>query len=163
MKATDSLKQAHGLSNMVFRAYLSDLSDADLLERPGEGCNHIAWQLGHLIKSNVALLEAASPGSAPTLPEGFEEKYTNDTTANDDPASFHSKDEYLALIDSTDAAFLKLLDNATPEDLDQPTPESFQDFAPNIGALYNLIATHPMMHCGQWVPVRRRLGKPVVI
>jgi hypothetical protein len=29
--------------------------------------------------------------------------------------------------------------------------------------MFILIATHPMMHAGQFVPVRRALGKPVAI
>jgi hypothetical protein len=34
---------------------------------------------------------------------------------------------------------------------------------PTAGHIYLLIATHGLMHAGQFVPVRRKLGKPVVI
>jgi hypothetical protein len=34
---------------------------------------------------------------------------------------------------------------------------------PTVGHIYLLIATHQLMHAGQFVPVRRALGKPVVI
>jgi hypothetical protein len=32
-----------------------------------------------------------------------------------------------------------------------------------MAAFYLLIANHPLMHAGQFVPVRRALDKPVVI
>ena len=31
-------------SALVLSRYVEDLSDAELMERPGPGCNHIAWQ-----------------------------------------------------------------------------------------------------------------------
>ena len=34
---------------------------------------------------------------------------------------------------------------------------------PTVGSIFTLIATHPMMHAGQFVVVRRQLGKPIVI
>lgn len=163
MNAADAIKYSHALSNMVTRSYLGDLTDAELLERPGDGCNHIAWQLGHLISSQVGLMAAAGIENVPSLPAGFAEKYTPETASNGDPADFASKDEYLALFDQIDAAFLSAVDVASEEDFDQPSPEKYQAFAPTIGGLYLLIASHPLMHAGQWVPVRRRLGKPVAI
>lgn len=163
MNAVDMLKYNHGLTNMVLRAYLSDLNDADLMQRPENGCNHIAWQLGHLVKSNVHLLSLVGAAEVPTLPDGFADQYSTETAGNDDPAAFLTKDEYLAYCDQVDEAFLKAIETATPEDFSKPSPESFQAYAPTIGGIYCLIATHAMMHVGQWVPVRRRLGKPVMI
>lgn len=163
MNATEALKFSHTLSNMVFRSYVGDLTDAELLERPGEGCNHVAWQLGHLIASYAGLLAAAGAENIPELPDGFAEKYTAETTGNDNAEDFLTKDEYLALFDKYDAVFLAAVEGASPEDLDKPSPDKFKDFAPTIGGLYCLIATHSMMHAGQWVPIRRRLGKPIAI
>ena len=52
---------------------------------------------------------------------------------------------------------------ATPEtDLDQPSPEPMREYAPTIGVVFNLVGMHMMMHAGQFVPVRRKLGKPVL-
>ena len=163
MNAVDAIKYSHTLSNMVARSYLGDLTDAELLERPGEGCNHIAWQLGHLISSQAGLMAAAGIADVPALPDSFAEKHTPENASNDNAADFLSKDEYLALFDKFDAAFLAGLDAASPEDFDKPSPEKFQAYAPTIGGLMMLIASHPLMHAGQWVPVRRRLEKPVAI
>ena len=34
--------------------------------------------------------------------------------------------------------------------------------APTLGALFFLMASHEMMHAGQFTVVRRQLGKPVL-
>ena len=57
MNAKDAIRSSAGFSTMVLKTYISDLDDADLMRRPGEGCNHLAWQLGHLISSEVQLLD----------------------------------------------------------------------------------------------------------
>ena len=49
------------------------------------------------------------------------------------------------------------------EEFQAECPEHFRSICPDICGLAMLIATHPMMHAGQFVPVRRALGKPVVI
>ena len=41
--------------------------------------------------------------------------------------------------------------------LDAPSPESFREYFPTVGQMFTLIGTHPMMHAGQFVVVRRQL------
>ncbi len=62
MNTQDALLATQMTSSMVIKMYLDDLSDADLLQRPGAGCNHLAWQLGHLISSECGLIESIAPG-----------------------------------------------------------------------------------------------------
>jgi hypothetical protein len=85
MKAQDAINATLGTSSVVLSRYLDDLSDADLMQRPGPGCNHIAWQLGHLIASENQLLESVAPGAGIKLPEGFAEKHSKETTGDDNP------------------------------------------------------------------------------
>ena len=59
-----------------------------------------------------------------------------------------------------DVALARHLETLPEADLDKPTG---WEMAPTVGALFVLIANHPMMHAGQFVVVRRKLGKPVVI
>jgi hypothetical protein len=47
--------------------------------------------------------------------------------------------------------------------LDRATEGKLAAIAPTIGSLLAMIANHPMMHVGQFVVMRRKLGKPVVI
>ncbi|TWU21287.1 DinB family protein [Bythopirellula polymerisocia] len=163
MNVKDALCATLDTSSMVLSKYLEDLSDADLMKRPGEGCNHVAWQLGHLINSEKQLLESLSPGSSVELPSGFAEKHSKETVADDNPANFCTKQEYLDLFDKVHEATKAAIANVSEEDLDKPAPEHFRSMFPSAGHVYVLIATHSMMHAGQLVPLRRALGKPVVI
>lgn len=164
MNAIQTIQATAGTSDMVLKSYVSDLTDAELLKRPHPGCNHIAWQLGHLISAECNLLELIKPGSAPQLPEGFAEKHSKETTGDDNPANFCSKDEYLALFEKVRGATRSVLDTMSEADLDKPNEnERFKEMFPTIGSVCVLTAAHPMMHVGQFVPVRRELGKPVLI
>jgi uncharacterized damage-inducible protein DinB len=163
MLATDVLAATLKTSNMVLTSYVSDLSDEELLIHPAAGCNHLAWQLGHLISSHVGLLESVCPGKAIQLPEGFEAAHTKEMASCDDPSKFFTKDQYVDLIQKHEAATIAAWSEMNPEQLDAPAPEHFRQMFPTVGHICVLIATHGMMHAGQFVPVRRSLGKPVVI
>lgn len=163
MNAKDAIRSSLEMSRSILTAYISDLSDQELMTRPGPGCNHIAWQLGHLIISERGLLEAVSPGSAPALPDGFEKAYSRETPCTDNAKEFCSKATYVELLDKLKDASLKALEKFPDASMDEPGPESMRDYAATKGDVFNLIATHPLMHAGQFVPVRRALGKPVVI
>ncbi|NOY43573.1 MAG: DinB family protein [Planctomycetes bacterium] len=163
MNANDAIQSAMDVSSMVLTSYLGDLSDADLMTRPCEGCNHLAWQLGHLIASECSLLEAICPGAAVSLPEGFAEKHSKETAGENDPSKFCTKEEYVDQLDRVRKASKAALEKVSETDLDQPSPEHLREMFPTVGVIFVLIATHGMMHAGQFVPVRRALGKPVVI
>jgi uncharacterized damage-inducible protein DinB len=163
MNAQDAIRGTLEMSTFVLKAYVGDLTDAELLNRPGKGCNHLAWQLGHLISSEAHLLNAIKPGAAADLPEGFVEQHSKAAAGEDDPARFCSLKTYLDLLDKSNAATLAALATFSEEDLDGPSPEDYRKVFPTVGSIFLLIATHPMMHAGQVVPVRRALGKPVVM
>lgn len=163
MNAKDAIRGTMDLSHHVLKAYFDDLSDAELMLRPGPGCNALAWQLGHLISSEVGLLNQVCPGAAPELPAGFAEQHSKATASSDDASKFGKKQQYLDLLDQVRAATLSAMDKLPEADLDKPGPESMRNFCPTVGSFFNLIASHPMMHAGQFVPVRRALGKPIKI
>jgi uncharacterized damage-inducible protein DinB len=150
------------MTDMVVQAYLGDLEDKDLLVRPVPGMNHIAWQLGHLILSENHFLNLLKPGSAPALPEGFAGQYAKEAAASDDPKKFHTKAQLMELYAANRAATKKLISELTEQELERTGPE-FPEYAPFAGAVLALCVSHPMMHAGQWVAVRRHLGKPVTI
>jgi uncharacterized damage-inducible protein DinB len=148
---------------MVVMAYISDLDDADLMRRPAEGCNHLAWQLGHVISSEVRLLDRIVPGQGAELPGGFTEAHSKETHASDDAAGFHGRQTYAELFDRVRSASLDALEAYPESDLDNPAPEDFRQFCPTMGDMFTLIATHPLMHAGQFVVVRRQLGRPILM
>ena len=163
MKAKDALRGMIDMSAMVLNKYIADLSDADLMLRPGKGCNHLAWQLGHLITAEAGLLNGICPDASPDLPEGFAEQHSKSTTEIDDPAKFCSKQTYVELAEKVRVATLGALDKLPEVDLDKPSPENLRNMFPTVGSVFMLIGSHPMMHAGQVVPVRRALGKPIVM
>ncbi len=160
MDSRQAIKMAIDSGNMITMAYLDDLTDEQMMHRPHEQCNHIKWQLGHLIASENQMVEGVVPGSMPALPEGFADKYTKDTATSDDASVFDSKEEFMRVYQEQRAATLAALEKQSDEDLDKASPESMQAFAPTIAAVFNLLGGHLLMHAGQWAVIRRQLGKP---
>ena len=159
MQAKDAIKQVIEFCHMVTRMYVEDLGDQDLLVRSVPAANHIAWQMGHAV-SGTAYVLGALGHQPPKLPAGFVEKYTKETAASDDPASFDSKAVYLSLAETVKAASLAAVDATADADLDAPGPASMREYAPTVASALTLLGTHWLMHAGQFVPIRRKLGKP---
>jgi hypothetical protein len=97
---------------------------------------------------------------SPELPPAFTAAYTKETSSSDDPAKFATKADYQRRLADMKAAMLAAID-ATPENsLDQPGPESMREYAPTVCAALGILGSHWIMHSGQFVPIRRKLGKP---
>lgn len=159
MSIATHIKTALNLPTFVVQGYIGDLTDEDLMRRPVPNANHIAWQLGHLIESENSLNNMVCPDCMPALPEGFAEKHSKEAAASDDASAFCTKDEYLKLMEEQRAGTLALLDKLSDEELEKPAPEPIQKFGETVGAVIAGQSTHWMMHAGQWVIVRRQLGK----
>ena len=160
MNARDAIKLSIDSAKFVTLEYLADLSDEDMLQRPHPECNHIKWQIGHLISSEHQMINAVCPGSMPALPEGFAERYTKETASSDDPAAFDSKADLRRLLEEQREGTLQALAAQSDEDLDKPAPEAMQGYAPTVGDVISLQGGHWMMHAGQWAIIRRQLGSP---
>ena len=161
MQAKDAIRQVIEFCHMVVRMYVEDLDDGDLLVRSVPGTNHIAWQLGHLI-SSTHMMAGALGHAVPALPAGFVEKHTKATAAADDPAAFASKATYLELAEQAKAVALAAVEATPVEALDSPGPEPMRDYAPTVASVLMLLGTHWLMHAGQFVPIRRKIGKPAL-
>jgi hypothetical protein len=164
MQAKDAIKSALKSTQRMLEMYLADLSDADLLVRPIANANHIAWQLGHLIKSEPELVHMELPDAVyPELPAGFAEQHSKETATVDPPKGFHTKAEYLALSKEVRGATLALLDNMSDADIGRASTGKMARWAPTLADLFLMLGTHTMMHAGQFTVVRRKLGKPVLM
>jgi hypothetical protein len=160
MNSREAIKMSIDMGRMVALAYLSDMTDQELLHRPHPNCNHTNWQVGHLIASERMIVEDVAPGSMPPLPPGFAEKYTKETSTSDDPSRFCTKAELLAAFEQQRAATLAALEKLSDADLDRPSAEHMQSYAPSVGAAFSLQGGHWLMHAGQWAVIRRQLGRP---
>lgn len=160
MSLAAHIKASLDLPTYIVNAYLEDLTDDDLLVRPAEKMNHLAWQLGHLIQSEYFHVTQVYPNSMPVLPVGFKEQYTAETATSDEPADFHTKAEYLQLMQEQRQGTLDVLEGLTDAELMRASPESVRYLGPTIGSVFAGESTHWMMHAGQWAVIRRKLGKP---
>jgi DinB family protein len=163
MKASQVLETTLNSTQFLTAQYLNDLSDADLLARPTPGANHIAWQLGHLISSEIGLVRSQIPDAAyPELPAGFAEQHGKETAAQDPPKGFLTKQKYLDLFNRVREATKATVGKLSDADLDRPSTGNMAQFAPTLGAFLLLVSNHTLMHAGQFSVVRRKLGKPVL-
>jgi len=163
MYSKDIILNTLGSADHIIKAYIGDLSDAEWMMRPVPGMNPIAWQVGHLISVEHKVINELVPGSSPSLPAGFDEMHAKETTTIDDPSKFLKKDEYLKLWDAQCAATKKALDSLDEAALQKTPADTFGGMCPTVGHKINFMGLHTMMHLGQFVAVRRKAGKPVVI
>ena len=119
------------------------------------GARHEPYRLadGALDQQVRRRCSAALGQPAPALPAGFEEGYTKETAASDDPAKFATKEVYLDLAAKTKAASLAALDAIPESKLDDPGPEPMREYAPTVAAVLTMLGAHWLMHCRA---VRRR-------
>mgnify|MGYP001239114498 CR=1 FL=1 len=157
MDAIAAIRLNMQTAEMIGLGYLNDLTDEEMMLRPAPGCNHLNWQLGHLVVSEHEMLQAVNAAELPALPEGLEKAYSKETAGSDNPADFWKKDQLLEAYQNLRAASQKLLDQQTPESLEKPTGI---DYAPTVGAIFMMLGSHWLMHCGQWAVVRRQTGRP---
>lgn len=164
MDIPQAIRSSLVASDFVVAAYLGDITADEMLARPVPGINHMAWQLGHLIKSDRHLVEqcCAALGRASgfgPLPAGFAEQHTKETAASDNPADFLTKEEYLAIKEQARGDILRLVESLAPADFDRPVT-NVPPFLKTVGETLNFIGGHWLMHAGQWTVTRRHLGRP---
>jgi hypothetical protein len=162
MDFKDAIRSSLGVADFMVNGYLTDITEAELLERPVPGANHIAWQLGHLITAERHLVETSVPGSMPKLPAGFADRYGKGKQVTDNPADYHTKDEYLQLAKDIRAATLKALDKLSPADFDKPVEGRVPPFVKKVGDAFVTVGSHWVLHAGQWVVLRRKLRREVM-
>ncbi len=167
MRCHDLIRESLKLADTVAMAYLSDLSEPQLSSRPHSGCNTVRWQIGHLILSEHQHMQRISPDGMPELPAFFSELFAKASDANAinfatsgaeerQPTKEQLLDNFRAQRNGT----LELLALQTDQELELPTGVPY---AATRAALFHMQGAHWLMHCGQWVIVRRQNSLPVVI
>jgi hypothetical protein len=141
---------------------LNDFSDADMMVRPAPAANHTMWQLGHLCRAEVNLINLVRAGSMPELPAGFADKFDKKTSTVDDPKAFVSKQELLDVFAKTRQATINVAKTVTAAELEVAMPEKMQRLAKTGGDMLAVQVGHVAMHVGQFQVIRRKLGKPVL-
>ena len=152
-----NILQSKGMVEM----FLNDFSDADMFFRPAKTANHAIWQMGHLTNSTRNMVMACDPTAA----FGFEDdaRFGKSKASVDDPAFFPTKADVLGRFNQAMETAAGWVAKLTDADFAKPTPERMQQFAPTVGNIAILLASHPLMHIGQFSVSRRALGKPLVM
>ncbi len=163
MTSKDTIRQTLDMSQMIVDKYVGDLDDEAFRLRPMDDINPIAWQLGHLLSFENMMVEGIKPGVSPALPEGFHENHSTDAAKAKADKGFQAHGDYLSLMKAQREATKKVLDGLSDEELSAPAPERFRNFTPTVADGLNMVGIHNLMHAGQFVIVRRKLAKPVVI
>ncbi len=151
-----------GTSRYVMSAYLSDMTDEDILICPVAGAHHAAWQLGHLISSERRMVEGVRAGCGVDLPADFEAVHAKEV-AHEVVAGCLPIARYVELLSTQRAKTLALLLDLKESDFDRPAPEFMRGYARHVSSVFLSIASHELMHAGQIAVIRRLLGKPVVV
>lgn len=146
----------------LLKMTLSDLTDADLLQRPVPGANNGLWQLGHLISAETSMINACAGSTLIELPAGFTDRYKKENAGENDPARLGTKTELLALLERNHEIISKWIGTLTPEQLSAPAPEKLQRMCPTVGHAALLLPVHVAMHVGQLQVLRRMLQKPLL-
>ncbi len=163
MNGVQVIQESLGSTQFLFNKYLEDLSDTDFLVRPVPGANHLAWQIGHLIHSEIMLVRSqVSDAKYPDLPADWADVHSPKTAGNEGPGGFRSKAEYLSIFNEVRGSTIANVGKLTDADLDRPTQGRFTEFAPKLGNMLLMVVNHTLMHAGQFSVVRRKLGKPVI-
>ena len=77
----------------------------------------------------------------------------------DNRADYLTKEEYLKLAKDIRTATLKALDKLSPADFDKPVEGRVPPFVKKAGDAFITIGSHWVLHAGQWVVLRRKLGR----
>jgi hypothetical protein len=159
MDFKDAVRSTLRISDFLVQGSLADITPQELMLRPAPDANHIAWQLGHCIAAERHLVEAAAPGSMPELPDGFANRHRRDGPVSDNPSDYLAKDDYLRLAKEMREGTLQVLDGFSDADFDKPVTARVPPFVKCAGDCFATIGPHWSLHAGQWVVLRRKLGR----
>jgi uncharacterized damage-inducible protein DinB len=161
MNGIEVLKAGLSSTRDLLNGFIGDLSDDDLTIRVTPAANTIAWQLGHLIVAEPALLACLPGAKYPDLPAKLQQ-HNKQAAASQPAGGYLSKAEYLDWFNKVRAATLENVSRLSDADLDTPNTNAMAKVAPTLGALLVLACNHTTMHSGQFSVVRRHLNKPVL-
>lgn len=159
--ANDILVHSLSTSQMLMRRYLEDLKPEEYLHRAVPNGNCVAWLVGHLTLSERRILGMVGVTDLPSLPEGFEKRFSREETA---PRACEFGDVMilLPLWNEHRAKLIQAVKEATPEQLEKPLEKPNPRFS-TAGQFVNYMSHHATLHIGQITIIRRSLGRPPLV
>ena len=183
MNSIELLEELLFTARVVTERYLEDLTFEDICLTPGAGTNPIVWQLGHLIVSEVEMVQRLSKEEPISFPPSFVELHqkqahldlnkpgcVSSSSENDSwqrwlgtIRSLYVRETYVDLLRMSRSRSIQVLHALTSEDLVRPAPEEMARYAKTWASVFVMIGLHEIQHAGQIAVLRRNLGKRIVI
>lgn len=153
----DRLQTARGWT----KSLLEDIEETRWFEMPAPGVGHVAWQVGHLAASQVALINVRCFGQKFTdvVGESIVPTFGRGSIPVADRSKYPPLPEIRSMFDKIHDGAIRLISGMSDADLDRlagtdPHP-LFKTRAQAIGTA----AMHETFHAGQIAMTRRIFGK----
>ena len=161
MKTTDYIKMSLETSKSFTLGLIDDMRDAPLTQPTVKGGNHPLWILGHLVYSEASIVHHHILGNENPLAE-WKEIFGGGSTPIAEADPYPALDELMQKYEEVRAETLRVLDEFSDEDLDQPShncPPDREAFFGTVGKCFMMASLHPALHYGQVADARRTLGR----
>jgi hypothetical protein len=159
--ANDMIVHSLSVSQKMLHRYVEDLKPEEYLHRPTPKANCTAWLLGHLILVDKGLVEGLGVKDAPSLPDGFEKKFSQKDGAPE-AAEFGDVTILMPLFDKYRTLLIGKVAALPAAELEKPSPRQHPMFS-NVAERLNYMGHHATMHIGQITIIRRSLGRPPIV
>ena len=155
-----TLQYQAGLAGYVTDRNVEALTHVDSLVQPKDGGNCLNWNLGHLVRARLTMLQVLG-ADAPYSPEDYG-AYDHSPVTEDGKAM--NWDTLISQYRELQAPLDKALGASTQEQLDAKAPFSpVNNPEETVGSLLAGFLFHEAYHAGQIALGRRIAGKPGAI
>lgn len=134
---------------------ISDIPEAKLCAQPGPGRNHTMYVVGHLACTDDYFLREFA-GRPLALSEAFHKTFGADPAA--DASKYPPFAEVKRAFDERRDALVQWFEAMSEDQLNQPSPEKWQKYAPKVRDLAFFLAWHEGYHAGQVSTARPAFG-----
>lgn len=143
------------------KSLIADIEPDRWYEMAAPGVGHVAWQLGHLAVSQVALIHMRcfdKPLDACIAP-ALRDTFGRGSTPITDASAYPSVDDVKALFESIQHESIEMIRGLSDSELEaKPGVDPHPHFSTKAGAI-NTAAMHETFHAGQIAMIRRMWGR----
>lgn len=140
---------------------IADIDESKWFEMPAPGVGHVAWQLGHLAVSQIALVHNRCLGK-PTdacIDPKLREIFGKGSTPVADAGKYPPIPEIKALFDKTQNEVIETIRKMSDAELDAPAGTEPHPLFSTKGGALGTAAMHEAFHAGQIAMSRRIWGR----
>lgn len=149
-------------SQFLIESFTKDLSDEEYFKIPLPGTNHVAWVLGHIATSEDSTT-ASLTGTPKRIEQKLQDLFGGGSVCTEDASKYPSRQELDEMFKNARAHALEAVSTFDESKWNDPTPEGYPDFFPNLGSLCSMLGFHVFWHIGHLTVCRVALGKKQVI